>query len=126
MRIFTVDEANELLPEIIPKLKMIRSHYSVIGSFRQSVKAAAVAAAEHGGGGMKSGSIYVKTLSEIGRLTTEITDLGVQLKDYSRGLIDFPTMRGGHLVLLCWQLGEPEQINWWHKTDAGFAGRKPL
>ena len=51
---------------------------------------------------------------------------GVQLKDHRLGLIDFPTMRGGHLVLLCWKLGEPETIEFWHEVDAGFAGRQPL
>jgi len=75
---------------------------------------------------MKSGSQYVKALYEIGRLTTELGEIGIQLKDHTRGLIDFPTMRGGQMVLLCWQLGEEPRINWWHEVEAGFAGRKPL
>ncbi len=75
---------------------------------------------------MESGSVYVKCLYEIGKLTTEFHELGIQLKDYSRGLIDFPSMRDGHVVLLCWQLGEDEQIEWWHEVEAGFAGRQPI
>jgi hypothetical protein len=125
MKMFTVDEANELLPAIVPLLEKIKSMHASVVLLNESVKAAA-AAAEFGGGGMKSGSTYVKSLYEIGKLTTEIYALGVQLKDYTRGLIDFPTMRGGRVVLLCWQLGEEEKIQWWHETEAGFAGRKPL
>lgn len=125
MKLFTVDEANELLPKIIPKLEKMKRMYATVALLNNSVKAAA-AAAEFGGGGMKSGSNYVKSLYEIGKITTEINDLGIQLKDYTRGLIDFPTMRGGRLVLLCWQLGEEEIIRFWHEIEGGFAGRKPL
>lgn len=125
MKLFTVEEANELLPQIIPKLEKMKLMYANVALLNKSVKAAA-AAAELGGGGMKSGSSYVKSLYEIGKITTEINDLGIQLKDYTRGLIDFPTMRGGHLVLLCWQLGEEAEIQFWHEIEGGFDGRKPL
>jgi len=124
MKIFTVQEANELLPIIIPKLRALKNRYAVINSMRDSAKAAAVAS--EFGGGMEGGSNYVQNLYEIGRITTELNDLGIQLKDYSRGLIDFPSIREGRIVLLCWQLGENEQIEWWHEQDGGFAGRKPL
>lgn len=125
MKLFTVAEANDLLPVIRPKLERIRARYDSIAVFRDSAKLAAKSA-ESGGGGMVSGSIYVKYLYEIGKLTTEFYELGIELKDYSRGLIDFPSMRDGHIVLLCWQLGEDEQIEWWHEIEAGFAGRRPL
>lgn len=124
MKIFTVQEANELLPIIVPKLRALKSRYAVINSMRDSAKAAAVAS--EFGGGMEGGSNYVQNLYEIGRITTELNDLGIQLKDYSRGLIDFPSLREGRIVLLCWQLGENEQIEWWHEQEGGFAGRKPL
>lgn len=75
---------------------------------------------------MEGGTNYVQNLYEIGRITTELNDLGIQLKDYARGLIDFPSIREGRIVLLCWQLGENERIEWWHEQDGGFAGRKPL
>lgn len=125
MKLFTLDEANRILLEIIPKLEKIRSRHQNIAFLNESVKAAA-AAAQFGGGGMKSGTNYVKSLYEIGKLTSEISDLGVQIKDYTRGLIDFPTKRGDQIVLLCWQLGEEPEICWWHEIEGGFAGRKPL
>lgn len=56
---------------------------------------------------------------------TELTSLGVELKDYYTGLIDFPAWMDGHEVYLCWRLGEPEVAHW-HELDTGFAGRQKL
>lgn len=125
MKLFTVEEANDLIPIVRPKLEKIRARYENIAVYRSSAKAAA-ASAELGGGGMESGSHYVKILYEIGKLTTEIGKLDIQIKDYSRGLIDFPCWREGRVVLLCWQLGEGDEIEWWHEIEAGFTGRQPL
>lgn len=124
MKIFSLDEANELIPEMRRRLQRLQQLYSAIGEMRESAKAAA--SSSEFGGGMKGGSGYVRSLYEVGKITTEIHDAGVQLKDYERGLIDFPTMRGGQMVLLCWQLDEGDQIQWWHDTEAGFAGRQRL
>ena len=124
MKLFTVDEATDALSEIAPRLREIKKLYSEIGELKDAAKAAAEAS--NHGGGMVGGSDYVEALYNIGKLTTELHEEGVQLKDYTRGLIDFPCMRGGRIVLLCWQLGEPERIEWWHEIEAGFAGRQPL
>lgn len=55
----------------------------------------------------------------------ELEKLGVELKDYARGLVDFPAMMDGREVYLCWHLGEDE-IGYWHELDAGFQGRQSL
>ena len=125
MKTFTHSEANELIPVIRPKLKRLRLLYERLAELRPDARSAATAS-ESGGGGMEAGPTYVKILYEIGKITTEIGALGVQLKDYSRGLIDFPSFRDGRVVLLCWQIGEPDEIEWWHETKAGFAGRQRL
>ena len=78
------------------------------------------------GGGMPNGAAYIVTLTELSQSIGELDALGIQLKDYGRGLIDFPSFRDGRVVLLCWQLGEGDSIEWWHEMDAGFAGRLPL
>ncbi|MDQ2745750.1 MAG: DUF2203 domain-containing protein [Acidobacteriota bacterium] len=124
MKVFTVAEANDLLLEIRPKLEIIRGCYAATQQLRESAKAAA--RKSESGGGMKSGTVYVKALYEIGKLTTELTAIGVQIKDYSRGLIDFPCRRDDEIILLCWQLGEGDEIEWWHEIETGFAGRKVL
>jgi hypothetical protein len=61
---------------------------------------------------------------EIEALLREIAELGVELKDPDRGLVDFRTVRRGREVYLCWQLGEGDRIAFWHDLDTGFAGRK--
>lgn len=124
MKLFTLEEANNLIPELRPKLVRMQQLYLGVGEMREQAKAAA--AASEFGGGMEGGSGYVRSLYEIGKITTEINEAGVQLKDYTRGLIDFPARRGNRVVLLCWELGEGDEIEWWHDTDAGFAGRQPL
>lgn len=125
MKIFTVEEANELIPVVRPKLEKIKRHYERLATMRETARAAATGA-QHGGGGMEGGTLYVKTLYEVGKLTMEINVLGIQLKDYTRGLIDFPCELDDHVVLLCWQLGEGDEIEWWHEIEAGFSGRQPL
>ncbi len=125
MILFTVEEADDLIPVVRPKLEKVRILYRQVALLRESVKAAAMSA-ELGGGGIENGPIYVKSLYEIGKITTELYELGIRLKDYSRGLIDFPCLREERIVLLCWQLGEKDRIEWWHEEKEGFAGRKPL
>ncbi len=124
MRLFTIEEANETLPGVRKQLLRIQKLYSSIGELRESAKAAA--SASEFGGGMEGGSGYVRSLYEIGKITTELHNTGIQLKDYTRGLIDFPSMRDGRVVLLCWQLDDADEIEWWHEIEAGFAGRQPL
>jgi hypothetical protein len=124
MKLFTLSEANEMLPLVRQRLVSIQKLYATIDRYRDDARSAAQAS--EAGGGMEGGTNYVKALYEVGKLTTELFEMGVQLKDYSRGLIDFPTMRDGRVVLLCWQLGEKEEIEWWHELEVGFAGRQPL
>jgi hypothetical protein len=124
MRIFTLEEANALLPSVRLELERIQKLYGRLGEFRESAMAASNAS--EFGGGMEGGSDYVKALYEVGKITTELHTLGVQLKDYARGLIDFPYLRDDRIVLLCWQMGEGDEFEWWHEIEAGFAGRQPL
>jgi len=124
MKLFTVTEANQLIPVIKPKLERLKRLTSRIAAMRED--AIAASAASGSGGGMPGGSVYVETLYEIGKIISEIGESEVQIKDHNRGLVDFPSMREGRVVLLCWQLGEREEIEWWHEPEAGFAGRQPL
>ena len=63
--------------------------------------------------------------AEIVRCVAELQELGLLVKDLDEGLVDFPALRGGEEVLLCWRLGE-EEVAFWHTLEDGFAGRKPL
>jgi hypothetical protein len=125
LKLFTVEEANRLLPIVEPILREIKGRHLKVHSFRESA-AAAAQAAEHGGGGMEGGSNYVNALIELSKQTIKLDEIGVQMKDFTRGLIDFPCERDGRIILLCWQLGEDPRIEWWHEISDGFAGRQRL
>ena len=125
MKLFTIEEANSLLPSVRPIVRSIqRSHRRVI-SFQTTAKHAAEGA-ESGGGGMVQGPKYARLLVDLSLGAGQLESLGVQLKDYSRGLIDFPSMRDGRVVLLCWKADEGDELEWWHDLEAGFGGRQPL
>ncbi len=58
-------------------------------------------------------------------LVDELSALGVELKDFFTGLLDFPCWKNGREIYLCWKLGETT-IGHWHEIWAGFAGRKRI
>ena len=62
---------------------------------------------------------------EIEGYVEEIRQLGVEMKGLDTGLVDFPAEVDGRAVWLCWQLGE-DSVQYWHETDAGYAGRQPV
>jgi hypothetical protein len=125
MKIFTIDEANALLPSVRGIVSRIQKAHRSLARYKDEAKRAAEAS-DQGGGGVENGVQYAYLLTSLTDEIAELEDLGVQLKDYERGLVDFPSLREGRVVLLCWQLGEGDQLEWWHDMDAGFAGRTPL
>ena len=125
MKIFTVQEANALLPNVRTIVGKIQRAHRQLSRYREDAKQAAEAA-ERGGGGFPGGVAYAVVLTELTTELAQLETLGVQLKDFERGLVDFPSLRDGRVVLLCWQLGEGDELEWWHDVDAGFAGRTPL
>ena len=125
MKVFTVQEANALLPDVRTIVGKIQRAHRQLSKYGEEARKAAEAA-ERGGGGFADGVAYAVVLTQLTMQLTELEALGVQLKDFERGLVDFPSLRDGRVVLLCWQLGEGEEIEWWHEVEEGFAGRQPL
>lgn len=125
MKLFTLEEANSLLPSVRPIVKSIQKSHRRVAAFNTKSRHAAEGA-ESGGGGMPEGQQYAELLIELSLHTEKLEGLGIQLKDYRQGLIDFPSMRDGRVVLLCWKADEGDQVEWWHDVEAGFAGRQPL
>jgi hypothetical protein len=76
------------------------------------------------GGSRKAGELWELFLN-FEKVLKELQSLGCELKGLEQGLVDFPTLRQGRTVYLCWQYNEPE-IAFWHELDAGFAGRQLL
>ena len=125
MKLFTIEEANALLPSVREILQRIQGSRRRLATYRRAAKLAAEGA-EQGGGGMEGGALYATLLTQFTAEMSELEALGVQLKDFDRGLVDFPSLREGRVVLLCWQLGEGDELEWWHDMEAGFGGRTPL
>jgi hypothetical protein len=122
-RIFTRAEAEALLPTLRSLLGEIGEAWDHVRKLNPEVQKARDAATFDGFS--KAGVEYVESVSHLMLLIHQIKDLGVLLKDAEKGLCDFPYLRQGKVVYLCWQLGE-ENIGYWHDIEAGFAGREPL
>jgi hypothetical protein len=132
MRLFTQEEANAALPEVralVERLVEDRRALVALGGELEELQSLI------GGNGGSLDPSRVGELQEavaqaaatLAGLVDEIQELGVQVKDLDRGLVDFPARHPetGEPVLLCWELGEAEVAHW-HDLEEGFAGRKPL
>lgn len=126
---FTREEAESLLPRITPVLREVqrlrhaqRTHEEVVAADRAKVL---------GNGHMPPDELRRHQVDsataerQIAQLIEVVSELGILVKDLDTGLVDFPALRDGHEIYLCWQLGEPH-IAWWHETSTGFSGRQPL
>lgn len=78
-----------------------------------------------GNGGNRALSNMVQDFEKLDTLIHQIQDTEVLIKDINLGLLDFPALKDGREVYLCWQYGEGE-IAFWHEVEAGFAGRQPI
>jgi len=121
-RHFSVAEATALLDGLKPLLRELRAARDTLTD--TDVHALLAEAAPTNGGG-DPGRQVGKAFLEVRRMLLAIQGAGVVVRDIERGLIDFPAMRDGEEVYLCWELGEDE-IAWWHELDAGYGGRQPL
>jgi hypothetical protein len=129
-RTFTPEEANAALAEVRPLVERMVAERSVLLD-AQRRQAELVARVASNGGGLTPPDVSAvaaevqQASTELVAVVEELQGLGVQVKDLDRGLVDFPCVHRGRVVLLCWELGEDE-IAFWHGADEGFAGRKPL
>jgi hypothetical protein len=124
IRVFTLSEARSLIPRLRSLLSRVIREREVLLDMRVEIDLAREKASE-GGGGSPLGSKYLSHLIAFSEAAQEIEYLGVHLKDFRTGLVDFPYDRDGRIVYLCWRPDEDE-IGWWHETDAGFGGRQPI
>jgi len=129
-RHFTPEEANALLEQVRPVAESLVAH-------RRAFTVAAARRARltqriSGNGGdfdpqepSELDEQLQREAEAVAHAVEELQALGVLVKDLDRGLVDFPALRDGEEVLLCWQVGEAE-VAYWHGLEEGFAGRKPL
>ena len=129
-RFFTPAEANELLAEVRPLAEKLAAHRraQAIATVRHARVARQIVG---NGGGVQPARIdeleaaVEAEAAAVARCLGELEALGVLVKDLDQPLLDFPSMRAGEEVLLCWCLGE-DAVRCWHGLDEGFAGRKEV
>lgn len=130
-RTFTLREAEALLPVLQDLLQTAMQAHQRVEEAEEELQAhiSRILLA----GGVQSDPIRTSRLrAERDRSTQQLEDAvreiaasGAQVKDLDLGLLDFPCLWKGNLVLLCWKLGE-QGIHHWHGLQEGFANRKPL
>lgn len=124
-RLFTLDEANALLPHLRALLTELRQAVEEL----IALEGVAEPSGQVRRNGHHTGGDEVerqrRLQGTVTRLVGEVQALEVELKDPRTGLIDFSSRRDGQVVYLCWKLDEPE-VAFWHPLDTGFAGRQPI
>lgn len=124
-------EAEELLPLIEQSLVEARESKEKVEDLDRELARATTEITVLGGSFPPYGRLATnrsereQTMARLKEAIDRIHETGCVVKDLDVGLIDFPTLRGGEEVYLCWKLGE-ERIEFWHGIEEGFAGRKPL
>ena len=131
-RIFSVEEANRLVPYLEEALQSLSATGREIASLRREIEV--LGAIE--GSGATGSSADVRELrekehrasgllEEFRESLREVSSRGCIIRDLDLGLVDFYTMTRDRVVCLCWRLGEP-RVEHWHPVDEGFSGRRPL
>jgi hypothetical protein len=121
-RHYSLDEANAVLPAVAQLLERLRSARERL-SDSEARDALTQAGPTNGGG--EPGRTVSEAFLALRDGLVELREREVVLRDLERGLVDFPAIRDGREIYLCWEEGE-EEIAFWHEPDTGFAGRKPL
>jgi hypothetical protein len=121
-RHYTVEQANAALGWVSERVERLREAREQLSD--EDARAALGEAAPSNGGGAP-GRVVSEAFLGLQRALGELQAMEVVLRDLERGLVDFPAMRDGREVYLCWEAGEPA-IEFWHDLDAGYGGRQPL
>jgi hypothetical protein len=121
-RHYTVEQAEAARPWVAERVERIQN--SLIG-LRSRTAQAAFEAMDASVGGAWPGRTIAGAVLSILTAAEQLEAMDIVLRDADRGLVDFPSIRDGEEVYLCWQADEP-RVEYWHEPDAGFAGRQPL
>ena len=123
-RIFTLGEARALVPALRPRLQAMARIRERLLPFQGEMKRMAEGA-QAGGATFPGAGKYLRHVQALNAHLAFLRENGVELKNMAAGLVDFPSMRQGKVVYLCWRMDEGT-VSHWHEIEAGFAGRKPI
>ncbi len=122
-RFFTVEAARQLLPSLKELVGQVMVISRRLEEYREVVQKLADSASSNTGG--PEGTAYLEIVISLQSCLTQLQETGCVLRSLQDGLIDFPHLKEGREIYLCWKYGE-EDIRFWHEVDEGFAGRTPL
>ena len=117
---FSLDEANRALNYVRRVVGDIIDVYQKVVRMRQKLEEMGESQFS-----LSPDSEYEQLMDRLGILVDEIHVMGAELKDFEKGLVDFPAKHDGQDIFYCWKFGE-DQIEYWHELEAGFAGRKSI
>jgi len=121
-RRYSVEQANAAIPFVQERIDALRAAREGLND--EEARAALQEASGANGGG-QPGRMVSEAFLAMRSALHELQEMGVILRDLDRGLADFPSVRDGKEVFLCWEEGEDE-VSHWHEPDTGFDGRRPL
>jgi hypothetical protein len=122
-KLFTLDEANAFVPQLLDLVPQIQKLSVSLNNDFPDIKNARDKAKWNGGS--DQGVDYLNAVLKYNDLMHKIEGMGCEVKGIREGLIDFPSLREGREVYLCWRMPEKE-ILFWHDLNTGFSGRKPI
>jgi hypothetical protein len=123
-RHYTLEQARALRPWVAERVRRLAKAQTRLVALGERAEPA-LRALEPPGGGSYPGREAAQPLVELSLAVSELEAVDIVVRDVESGLVDFPSLRDGEEVYLCWLVGE-EEIAFWHHLDAGFAGRRPL
>lgn len=121
-RHYTLEEANAALGWVGETIETLRTAREGLGD-EEAREALSEAGPTNGGG--EPGRVVSQAFLQLRDGLARLQEAEIVLRDLDRGLVDFPAIRDGREVYLCWLAGE-EEIGFWHDLEAGYAGREPL
>lgn len=123
-KFFTPVEANSILPEVKVKFANILMQRNNIMDLQTELESVASHKVSHELFFIKKVQVN-KAITEMYKDIEKLEGLGILIKSFDEGLLDFPSKRFNEEVWLCWKMGE-DKIKFWHGKNEGFVGRKPL
>ncbi len=129
-RLFTVKEASDLIPWLEEKLKELALLYSRLRQAQSDYQD--LSRRRNNNGHSSSDEEIESARKDVTRFSGQIESgmevilqEGILIRHIENGLVDFPSLREGREVYLCWLLGE-KHIGFWHETNVGYSSRQPL
>lgn len=130
VKVFTIEEANLLVPQVRTSIRLMQKAVEEAEVLRDALEVLELLGAAD-----PASPEQLEYAEKQGQLTycretfreehERLAKSGALLRDLQTGLVDFHAIRGGRLVFLCWRLGE-EAIGFWHEVDTGVVGRRPI